>query len=574
MLASQIIDNGYHDSKNMIGGIPDLASPNSLIGVCRRYLGVTMGEEKKQVRSTFIGMSGDDPVTQEQLEYAAGDVSYLYELYQVQAPYIVERGVAHIIKLENKLTPVLVKIEFNGCLVNKVKHAENIANWEKELKKTEEKLDEFIIELSKNYPQIQGGKFANPRRKEELLQLDLFGGDGYVIKNLNVYNVNYSSPKQIDEIFTKVGCPKPTDDNGKVSYGENPVKTYINNHPESPLAKFVSILLEYREYSKLLGTYGSKLFKVLDHRGRLRTSYAQCWTDTGRLASSEVIRDELGLNLANIPKRKDIRSIFIPDAGYSFIDSDMQGQEVIIAGDFSKEPVLMNAFIKKFDHHSYLSSISYSIIFNQEFKIENEDKPFEIGGITYNHKKLRDDHKSCLFAKFYGGGTMRVMNVLNQYLVNHWPPEMRVVKADEISKALNRALPVLTKYLKSKVEECKKKGYIVANKLGRRRYFDKPDEAYGEIMNFPIQASGADCIKISLINIDKWLGEKSKELGIEETDLGFIVMSIYDQNLICLNDKYLNLASEIPKIMTESINYFLEDLSGGSDLNIRKEWSK
>lgn len=102
-------------------------------------------------------------------------------------------------------------------------------------------------------------------------------------------------------------------------------------------------------------------------------------------------------------KNKDIRKIFIPDNGYSFVDSDMVGQELLIAGDFSKEPVLLKAFQEGFDHHSFLASISYSIIFGQQVEIKNESENITIGKFTYNLKKLRDTHKSCLFSKIKFG---------------------------------------------------------------------------------------------------------------------------------------------------------------------------
>lgn len=175
---------------------------------------------------------------------------------------------------------------------------------------------------------------------------------------------------------------------------------------------------------------------------------------------------------------------------------------------------------------------------------------------------------------FYGGGANRVQNVLNKYLVNHWPPEKRFEKAQEIAIALKKALPVLTKYLKDQVNICKKQGYVVANNLGARRYFDDPEKAYGEIMNYSIQGTGAQSIKIAIINIDKWFETKSKELGIPEEELGWLVLSVYDQNLSCLNDKYLQYAPEIQKIMSESLTYFLEDLQGASDMAIKKQWSK
>ncbi len=578
MLASQIIDNGYTVTSNMVGKIPNLVpGPHSLGGNTLRYLGQKLldNEEKKRLQRSFIGLKLGTELTIEQLEYAGGDAKYLIPLEEVQQAYIKQRELHPIVKLENLLTPVLIKMEFKGCLIDVQKHKENIQAWKSKLKQLTKDLDNIISSLALDYPQIYGGKYTNERRYQVVEQLDMFGGNPLIKQNENKHNINYASSKQIEDIFGRLELPKPTDDDGKISFGENPIKTYINNHPTSILKRFLEVLLEHREYSKLLGTYGEKLFEVLDKNGRMRTSYGQCFTNTGRLTSSEIIKDALGLNLANVPKRKDIRTIFIPDEGYSLVDSDFTGQEVILAGDYSKEPVLMRAFQEGFDHHSYLASISYSIIFGKEFSVESEDKEVEVDGHKYNMKtELREQHKSCLFAKFYGGGKNRVGNVLNKFLVNHVPAHLRDTVADKISKALNNALPVLTKYLRTKVDEVKEFGYVVANNLGRRRYFDVPEEAFGDAMNFPIQGSGADCVKMSLIYIDNWLIEKSAELGIREEELGWITMTIYDQNLVCLNDKYINLAPEVPKLMAKAINYFLTDLKGTSDLKIRKFWAK
>lgn len=577
MLASQIIDNGYTETRHMIGNKENLIpGPHSLGGCTIRYLDVVLleNDEKKRLQRSFIALPLGSKITQEQLEYAGGDTCYLIDLYKAQQRIIEQRDLAKIIRLENTLTPVLIKMEFRGCLVDQAKHRQNIKEWEDKRKELIYQLDDEVLKCSKDFPNIYGGKFTNKRHFETVAQLDMFGGNPLLIDNPQKFNVNYSSSSQVEDIFDRMGLPKPTDDHGKIAFGENPIKTYINNNPTSPMKKFLEILLDYREYDKLLGTYGEKLFDAIDRNGRLRTSYSQCFTDTGRLSCSEIISRKLGLNLANIPKRKDIRAIFIPDEGYSFVDSDFTGQEVILAGDYSKEPVLMKAFKEGFDHHSFLASISYSIIFGRKFEVLNEKKDVEIDGFTYNLKALRDDHKSCLFAKFYGGGRNRVMNVLNKYLVNHIEPHERLLVAEKISKALDAALPVLTKYLRTKVDEVKEKGYVVANKLGRRRYFDDIDKAYGDAMNMPIQGSGADCVKISLINLDKWIMEEAQKRGIPEEEFGWITMTIYDQNLICLNDKYIDRAPEVPRIMAEAINYFLEDLEGSSDLNIRKFWSK
>jgi DNA polymerase-1 len=576
MLASQIIDNGYANTKNMVGRIPNLEKPHSLHGCLRRYLKIKLGElkEKKDLQMSFVGKKLGSPISDEQMEYAGKDTKYLLKLALTQLQYIILRDLDRIIRLENKLTPVIVRMEFKGCLVDQDKHKLNIKKWKIDFHQTTLLLDACVCTLAEDNIYLKGGKYTNTRITKIVQQLDMFGGPIVEVANKNINNINYGSPSQVKDIFRRAGVPLPKDDDGKTSFGEEPLNKYLTSYPNSPLKEFITHLLKYRELSKLLGTYGTKFLTVLDRNGRIRTNYGQCFTDTGRLTSSELIKKQLGANLANIPKNKDMRSIFIPDPGYSFIDSDMTGQEVVLAGDFSGEPVLIKAFQEGFDHHSFLASISFSIIFGRQVEIKNVSEKLEIDGIVYDVKKLRDVHKSCLFAKFYGGGKLRVMNILNEYLVNHIEPEERENVADEISKALNNALPVLTKYLRGKVDECKKTGYVLINKLGRRRYFDKPEEAFGDIMNAPIQGSGADSIKLALIKIDQFIAKRAKELNIDRDEYGWICMSVYDQNLVCLNDLYLDDAKEIPKIMGESITWFLTTLIGSSDLNIRKHWSK
>lgn len=574
MIASQVIDNGYHDSMNMVGKI-SVEKPHSLYGCLRRYLGISLNDnfDKKRLQRSFVDTKPGARLTQEQLEYAGSDTHYLMDLKVAQAPYIKARELEKIVAMENRLTPVLVKIEFRGCLIDVEKHKQNIRKWVIKKDSLVKILDEIIIKLSKTHPKIYGGKFTNQRRKLSVSQIDIFGNLEEEIVNTNIHNLNYSSSVQLKDLFTRLDLPLPKDDVGKTSFGEGPLNQYLTDHPESIMSEFIGVLIEYKEYDKLLSTYGEKFLNVLDN-GYLRTNYTQCFTDTGRLSSTEIVKDLIGTNLANIPKRQDVRSVFISDPGYSFVDCDMTGQEVAIATSFSKEPVLMKALKEGFDHHSYLASKSFSIIFDKEVEIVNKDVEITVGDFTYNSKSLREDHKSVLFAKFYGGGKNRIKDILSKYLANHIKPFHRLEVADKISKTIDSNLKVLSTYLRSRIDFVYKHGYIVANKLGRRRYFDNPERAYGEIMNLPIQGSGADSIKIALINIDKWFGTKSQELGIPEEELGWIVMSIYDQNLCSINDKYIELAREIQEIMAYSLTYFLDDLKGSSTMKITKCWVK
>ena len=599
MMASQVIDNGYgyqiakdvlvgteHEAcgekiyftKNMVGNIHMMTSPHGLHGVIKRYLNTSLSNtmDKKALQMSFVGFPLGKPISQEQMEYACSDVEYLFPLYLKQCKFIAERALEQQINIENRLTPTLVKMEHTGCLIDITVHIENVKVWKDKLYEIECGLDKILTDLSNEFLILKANKCVNKRvRHENLLQKGLFDSTDKVIVIGNKNNINYSSSNQIEEVFNMLQLPVPTDDEGKTSFGEEPLKMYMTNHPNSILRGFLALLLDYREYSKLLSTYGENFLELVDNESRMRTNYTQCFTDTGRLTSSAIIKDKLGLNLSNIPKRADMRKVFIPDPGYSFVDSDMTGQELITVASYSKEPILLKAFKEGFDHHSFLASISYSIIFGEKVEIVNADKEIVIGKYKYNAKKLRDQHKAALFSKIYLGGPKRILNILSEYLSNHVNPSNRLTVATEISNALDGSMPSLMKHLKKAVTEVKKRGYAITTKLGRRRYFDYPDRAYGDAANFDIQSTGSMAIKVALINIDKWYEQTSKKLGIEERELGWISMSIYDQNLCCLNDKYIHLAPEIQAIMAQALTYFLaEGLIGASDLNIRKQWGK
>jgi DNA polymerase I-like protein with 3'-5' exonuclease and polymerase domains len=594
MLASQVIDNGYgfqvskdaviaegytlppdyttgklYYSLNMVGGIKYITSPHSLLGCLKRYLNITDTdkEHKKLMQRSFIDFNFKQDLTQEQLDYAAADTKHLIPLHLAEQKHIQERNLQNIINLENKLTPILIKMEFKGCKIDIQLHKQNINKWATELNNITKELDLIVVGLEEVYPGIK--KFNFNRDKTIINQMDLFGLPKEILLGEEAFN--YSSTKQLTQLFEATQQPLPINED-KVSFGEESLVFYITNNPQSIFVEFLNLLLKYREFEKLLGTYSEKVLDNLDGE-YIRTSYSQCWTDTGRLSSSE-IKEGRGLNLANIPKNPDIRKIFVPDEGFVFIDSDMTGQELVIAADFAKEPVLLKAFQEGFDHHSFLASISYSLIFGQQVEIKNANEIINVGGKEYNVKKLRDDHKACLFSKIYLGGPKRIQAILNAYLVNHVPPDERFNRCKQISNALDKTLKTLITFLKGKVDTTKQCGYTLANKLGRRRYFDRPAEVFGDAANVSIQGTGADAMKIAMINLDKFFETKAKELGVPQEEFGWLTLSIYDQVLCNLNTRYIAYKEEVAKIMGEALTYFLTTLQGSSDLNVRNYWGK
>ena len=119
---------------------------------------------------------------------------------------------------------------------------------------------------------------------------------------------NVDSPKQLREVlFDELGL-KPGKKTAKSKVASTDAQTLEElDHP------IAAQLLEYRELSKLKGTYVDALPRLVHpDSGRVHTSYQPTGAATGRLSSNEP-------NLQNIPARtaegRRIRSAFVPRRG-------------------------------------------------------------------------------------------------------------------------------------------------------------------------------------------------------------------------------------------------------------------
>lgn len=77
--------------------------------------------------------------------------------------------------------------------------------------------------------------------------------------------------------------------------------------------------MDYRMLTKLKSTYADGLQKVIEPDGRIRTTFQNTVTATGRLSSTDP-------NLQNIPVRtelgSEIRRMFVPRPGWVLVDAD------------------------------------------------------------------------------------------------------------------------------------------------------------------------------------------------------------------------------------------------------------
>jgi len=155
-----------------------------------------------------------------------------------------------------------------------------------------------------------------------------------------------SSPKQVIQLlFSDLKVPKDgikKTAGGQLSTGETEMKKIADKHP------IVRAILDYRQHSKLHGTYLKSFMEKTEMDGRLHCNWKPTGTKTGRASSERP-------NLQNIPirweKAAPIRNTFIPTDGYKIVAADLSQAELRVMAHISKDPSLTQAYLEGLDVH-------------------------------------------------------------------------------------------------------------------------------------------------------------------------------------------------------------------------------
>lgn len=242
------------------------------------------------------------------------------------------------------------------------------------------------------------------------------------------------------------------------------------------------LILQYREFSKIKGTYIDALPKMRKGDGYLHTSFNQTITTTGRLSSSDP-------NLQNIPVRSEfgrhIRTCFIPlHKDCVFVSGDYSQVELRILAHLSGDKHLISAFKSGADFHTATAA--------RVFNMKPEDVTPE----------LRSKAKAVNFGIVYGQQAYGLSQSL------HIPFQ----EAQEMIDRYFEVYPQVKTFLEKIVSDAYDKGYV-QTMYGRRRYIpelkstNRQQRMFGErtAMNHPMQGSAADIIKIAMNGVQRKL---------------------------------------------------------------------
>ena len=271
-------------------------------------------------------------------------------------------------------------------------------------------------------------------------------------------------------------------------------------------------------------TYADGLFDCIDTDGRIRTTFQQTVTATGRLSSTEP-------NLQNIPIRmeigKEIRKVFHPKDGYVFVDADYSQIELRVLAHMSGDENLIEAYRQNKDIHRATAAL----VFHKDF-----DEVTELD---------RRNAKAVNFGIVYGISSFGLGQDLN-------------ITREEAPKYIDDyyiAYPKLKTFLDGVVESAKETGYAFTM-YGRRRPVPElkssnfMQRSFGErvAMNSPIQGTAADIIKIAMLKVQKRL--------VQEGVKSRLILQVHDELLIEAEESE---EAHIRDILTE-------EMQGAADL--------
>ena len=385
-----------------------------------------------KLATNFLGMSVDDGD-------AAGCAEALWNLRAVLTQQLQKNGMERLYyDMELPLCPVLYRMEKEGIAIDQAQLAQFGAM-----------LTERIDACERLIFDCAGARF------------------------------NINSTKQLGELlFEKVGLPPVKKTKTGYSTNAEELEKLKEKHPIIPA------IMDYRMLTKLKSTYADGLAKALCDDGRIRTTFQNLVTATGRLSSTDP-------NLQNIPVRTDlgaqIRRMFVPKPGHVLVDADYSQIELRVLAHIANDQTMQDAFIGGQDVHTVTAA--------QVFGVESEN----VTALQRRHAKAVN------FGIVYG---ISEFSLAEDIGVSRWEAK------DYIDSYLAHYHGVRD-YMKQVVVDAREKGFT-QTLYGRKRFIPELKSSNFNIrsgaeriaLNTPIQGTAADLIKLAMIRVDGALQEK------------------------------------------------------------------
>lgn len=506
--------DGYLAEKMQWVGYPSGMHSLSLKSAGYEYLGI---ELDKSVRGKIIYQG----LNTETIIYSANDVAYLEDIRNKQLERLKEKDLLTALEYENRFVRVLAYIEYCGVKLD-------IERWKKKMDSDQKILNEKLKILNKwveeHYPN-------NEQFCKIDLQGDLFREEAFDTNPKCI--INWNSPQQVIPLLEAEGLDLLVKDKETGRMKKSVDAKVIK--PQKDKSDIVQPYTEFSEAQKVVSTYGEEFIKQINPiSSRLHTQYNQIGADTYRVTSGGVDKTNKTkyINFLNLPADAETRACFVAEDGNSWISIDYAGQESALLASIANDELMLKELNEgSGDIHSLVASLV--------FKDEIGDTPLK--DIKKKFHNLRQIAKGYEFLVAYGGDA----NTIQQ---NYGKSKE---EAEQIYNSYMNGLKGVQKYQQFCRKDVMDKGYILLNPLTKhkayiydydklidiknefstefwdkyrelkasnpshpiveevRYFFKRKSASEKQSINYRIQATGAFCLRVSLINFFNWIIENN-----------------------------------------------------------------
>jgi DNA polymerase-1 len=333
--------------------------------------------------------------------------------------------------------------------------------------------------------------------------------------------INLASPKQLQVVLFEDLGMKGTK-SLKTGFSTNAAAlTELFDQTGHP---FLEKLLAHRDSTKLKQMVET-LLKAVEQDSKIRTTYVQTGTSTGRLSSENP-------NLQNIPIRNprgaQIRDAFIASENFeSIMTADYSQIEMRIMAHLSEDPGLIEAFNAGEDLHRFVGSRIFGV------------NPSDVTS------EMRAQVKAMSYGLVYGlseYGLAKQLGLSNS-------------DAKQLMKDYFERFGGVRKYLAKVVEDAKAVGYTTTYH-GRRRPFDDLNSSIFQVrenarraaLNAPIQGTAADIMKLAMNQIQEALEAKAMRSRMLLQVHDELVFEVYPGEAKALEELVLDRMSNVVKL--------------------------
>lgn len=506
--------DGYLAEKMQWVGYPSGMHSLSLKSAGYEYLGI---ELDKSVRGKIIYQG----LNTETIIYSANDVAYLEDIRNKQLERLKEKDLLTALEYENRFVRVLAYIEYCGVKLD-------IERWKKKMDSDQKILNEKLKILNKwveeHYPNNE--QFCKIDLQGDLFREETFDTDPKCI-------INWNSPQQVIPLLEAEGLDLLVKDKETGKMKKSVDAKVIK--PQKDKSDIVQPYTEFSEAQKVVSTYGEEFIKQINPiSSRLHTQYNQIGADTYRVTSGGVDKTNKTkyINFLNLPADAETRACFVAEDGNSWISIDYAGQESALLASIANDELMLKELNEgSGDIHSLVASLV--------FKDEIGDTPLK--DIKKKFHNLRQIAKGYEFLVAYGGDA----NTIQQ---NYGKSKE---EAEQIYNSYMNGLKGVQKYQQFCRKDVMDKGYILLNPLTKhkayiydydklidiknefstefwdkyrelkasnpshpiveevRYFFKRKSASEKQSINYRIQATGAFCLRVSLINFFNWIIENN-----------------------------------------------------------------